>query len=121
MCKLIVWSRERCSVKNSSRNGLNITLMTTDYDNFMTAMKTEKKDRYWVRTKRAQSNLLEFGISTGLARKLIYCYPVGVIERLIRTTRERQPSEPASYFLNGLKKSRMKHRPQRTPAGDEDT
>ena len=121
MCKLIVWSRERCSVKNSFRNGLNITLIASDCDNFIRAMKIAKGDRHWVRTRRAESDLLEFGISAGLARKLIYCYPVGVIERLIRTIRERQPREPATYFMNGLKKSRMKHRPERTPTGDEDT
>ena len=84
-------------------------------------MKLEQRDRHWVRIKRVESDLLEFGISTGLARKLIYCYPIGVLERLIKTTRKRQPTEPANYFLNGLNKSRMKHRPERTPTGDEDT
>lgn len=95
--------------------------MTADCDNFIRAMKIEKKEEHWVRIKRAESDLLEFGIGTGLARKLIYCYPVGVLERLIKTTRKRQPTEPATYFLNGLKKSKMKHRPERTPTGDEDT
>jgi len=52
-------------------------------------------------------------ISAGSVRKLIYRYPVGVLERLIEATRKRQPDDPASYFLNGLKKSTMKHRVQR--------
>jgi len=95
--------------------------MTTDYDNFIRAMRAEKKERHWIRIKRAESDLLEFGIGTGLARKLIYCYPVGVLERLIAAAEKRQPTEPATYFLNGLNKSRMKHRPERTPTGDEDT
>ena len=109
-----------CAVNNPFRNGLNITLIASDYDNFIEAMKIEKGDRHWVRTRRAESDLLEFGISTGLARKLIYCYPVGVLERLIKTTRKRQPTEPATYFLNGLNKSRMKHRPECNLIRDED-
>jgi len=94
--------------------------MPAHCDNFIRAVKIEKGDRHWVRIRRVESDLLEFGIGTGLAGKLIYCYPVGVLERLIKTTRKRQPAEPATHFLNGLKKSRMKHRPERTPTGDED-
>jgi len=84
-------------------------------------MRTEKKEKYWVRIKRVEADLLKFGISAGSVRKLIYCYSLGVLERLIQATEKRQPREPATYFLNGLKKSRMKHRPERNLIGDEDT
>jgi hypothetical protein len=65
--------------------------------------------------------LLKFDISPNSVRKLTYCYPIGVLERLIEATKKRQPSEPATYFLNGLKKSRMKHRPQLDSMEDEET
>lgn len=84
-------------------------------------MRTEKKEGRWTRTKRVEADLLEFGVSSGLAKKLVYFYPLGVLERLIKATEKRQPGEPATYFLNGLKKSRMKHGLQRGPIGDEDT
>ena len=83
-------------------------------------MRTGKKETYWVRIKRVEADLLKFGISTGSVRKLIYCYPLGILERLIKATEKRQPSEPATYFLNGLKKSRMKHRPESSPIRDEE-
>jgi hypothetical protein len=76
-------------------------------------MKAKKRERYRIRVKEVEADLLEFGISVGSVRKLIYRYPVGVLERLIEATRKRQPDDPASYFLNGLKKSRMKHGVQR--------
>jgi len=87
----------------------------------MGAMRTEKKEGYWIRIKRVEADLLEFGISTGSVRKLIYCYPIGVLERLIQATEKRQPREPATYFLNGLKKSRVKHRPEPDLIEDEGT
>jgi len=77
------------------------------------AMKAKKREPYRIRIKKVEADLLEFGISAGSVRKLIYRYPVGVLERLIEATRKRQPDDPASYFLNGLKKSTMKHRVQR--------
>jgi DNA-binding protein H-NS len=83
-------------------------------------VKAERKERYRARIKRVEADLLEFGISSGLAKKLIYFYSLGVLERLIKATEKRQPGEPAAYFLNGLKKSRMKHRLQRGPIGEED-
>ncbi|MBN2187067.1 MAG: hypothetical protein JW732_06420 [Dehalococcoidia bacterium] len=84
-------------------------------------MKTLKQQKYWVRIRKLETDLLKFGISTGSVRKLIYRYPVSVLERLIKATEKRQPGEPATYFLNGLKKSRMKHRPEATLIKDEDT
>jgi len=83
-------------------------------------VKTERKESYWARTKRVEADLLEFGISSGLAKKLTYFYPLGVLERLIKATEKRQPREPATYFLKGLKKFRIKHELQRGPIGEED-
>lgn len=83
-------------------------------------MKVEKKASYRARTKRVEADLIELGISSGLAKKLTYSYRLSVLERLVKATAKRQPGEPATYFLNGLKKSRMKHGLQRGPIGDED-
>jgi hypothetical protein len=83
-------------------------------------MKAERKESYRARTRKVEANLLQFGISAGLAKKLTYFYPLGVLERLIKATEKRQPQEPATYFLKGLKKSRMKHDLQRGLIGDED-
>ena len=83
-------------------------------------VKAEKKEGYWARTKRVEADLLKFGISSGLAKKLAYFYPLGVLERPIKATEKRQPREPAIYCLNGLKKFRMKHGLQRDPIGDAD-
>jgi hypothetical protein len=83
-------------------------------------MKAEKKESYRARTKRIEAALLEFGISSGLAKKLTYSYPLDVLERLIKATEKRQPREPATYFLKGLRRSRMKRGLQGGPIGDED-
>jgi hypothetical protein len=84
-------------------------------------MRIQKSESHWIRIRRVEADLLKFGISAGSVRKLISCYPIGVLERLIKATEKRQPSEPATYFLNGLKKSRMKHGLDHAPIGDEDT
>jgi len=84
-------------------------------------MRAQKQERRWIRTKRVEGDLLKFGISTGSVKNLISCYPISVLERLITATEKRQPREPATYFLNGLKKSRMKHRPESALTGEEDT
>jgi hypothetical protein len=84
-------------------------------------MGTERKEGHRTTVKRVEADLLKFGISAGLAKKLIYSYRLSVLERLARATEKRQPREPGTYFLNGLKKSRMKHGLQRAPIGDEDT
>ena len=83
-------------------------------------MKAKKRERYRLRVKEVEADLLKFGISAGSIRKLIYRYPVGVLERLIEATKKRQPDDSASYFLNGLKKSTMKHRVQRNLTDDEE-
>jgi hypothetical protein len=83
-------------------------------------MEAERKENYRARTKKVEADLLDIGISSGLAKKLTYFYPLGVLERLIKATEKRQPREPAMYFLRGLKKSRMKHELQRGPIVEED-
>ena len=83
-------------------------------------MKAEKKESYRARTKRVEADLLEFGIGPGLAKKLTYSYRLSVLERLIKATEKRQPGEPATYFLSGLKKSRVKHELQNGSIGEED-
>jgi len=83
-------------------------------------MEAEKKESYWARTKRVEADLLKIGIGYGLAKKLIYSYRLSVLERIIKATKKRQPGEPAKYFLNGLRKSRIKHGLQRGPIRDED-
>ena len=75
-------------------------------------MGAQEKKNYHIRIKRVEADLLDFGVSTASARRLTYSYSVLVLERLITATKKRQPDKPATYFLNGLKKSRMKHRPQ---------
>jgi hypothetical protein len=84
-------------------------------------VSAKEKGKYWIRAEKVEANLLEFGFSAGSVRKFVECYPIGLLERLIRETGKRQPSNPASYFLKGLKKSRMKHRAQHNLIGDEDT
>lgn len=84
-------------------------------------MRTEKKERYWIRAERLETDLLRFGISIRSVRKLIYCYPIGVLEKLIKATEKRQPKEAATYFLNGLKRHKMKHEIQYNLTEDEDT
>jgi hypothetical protein len=83
-------------------------------------MKAEKKESYLARTKRVEADLLKIGIDSGLAKKLIYSYRISILGRLLKATEKRQPGEPATYFLKGLKKSRMKHELQRGPIRDED-
>jgi len=68
-----------------------------------------KKESYHIRRKRVHATLLEFGISIGLAKRIVYRYPLGLLEKLIKETEKRQPHIPADYFLNGLKRSRIKY------------
>jgi hypothetical protein len=39
----------------------------------------------------------------------VYRYPLKLLEKLIKETEKHQPSNPADYFLNGLKRSRIKY------------
>jgi len=71
--------------------------------------KKRNKESYHARKKRAHTTLREFGISIGLAKRIVYRYPLRLIEKLVKETEKRQPNNPADYFLNGLKRSRIKY------------
>ena len=75
----------------------------------MSFKKKRHKESYHARRKRLYDTLREFGISTGLAKRIVYRYPTKLLEKFIKETWNRQPSNPADYFLNGLKRSRIKY------------
>jgi hypothetical protein len=75
----------------------------------MSFRKERNEESYHARKKRVYDTLREFGISIGLAKRIAYRYPVKLLEKLIKETENRQPSNPADYFLNGLKRSRIKY------------
>ena len=51
----------------------------------------------------------EFGVSTGLAKRTVYLYPLSLLEKLIKEIEKRQSNRLDDYFLNGLKRSRIKY------------
>ena len=73
------------------------------------SFKKERKDSYHARRKRVYDKLREFGISIGLAKRIVYRYPLKLLEKLIKETEKHQPSDLANYFLNGLKRSRIRY------------
>ena len=75
----------------------------------MSFKKKRNKESYHARRKRAYDRLREYGISIGLAKRTVYRYPLSLIEKLIENTEKRQPDDPANYFLNGLKRSRIRY------------
>ena len=75
----------------------------------MSFKKKRNKESYHARRKRVYDKLCEYGISIGLAKRTVYRYPLTVLEKLIEKTEKRQPDNPANYFLNGLKRSRIKY------------
>lgn len=75
----------------------------------MSFMKDGNKESYRARRKRVHDTIREFGVSIGLAKRIVYRYSIKLLEKLIKETEKRQPSNPADYFLNGLKRSRIKY------------
>ena len=73
------------------------------------SFKKERKDSYHARRKRVYDKLREFGISIGLAKRIVYRYHLKLLERLIKETEKHRPSDSANYFLNGLKRSRIRY------------
>lgn len=69
-----------------------------------------RNESYHARKKRIQSALKELGINIGLANRITYRYPLNVVEKLVKETEKRQPTNPADYFLSGLKRSRITHK-----------
>ena len=75
----------------------------------MSFRKGRNKESYHARRKRVHTTLREFGVSIGLAKRIVYRYPLRLLEKLVKETDKRRPSNPADYFLNGLKRSRIKY------------
>ena len=75
----------------------------------MSFKKERNKESYHARRKRVYNILREFGVSIGLAKRIVYRYPIKLLEKIIKETEKRQPSNPADYFLNGLRRSRIKY------------
>ena len=75
----------------------------------MSFRKERNKESYHARRKKVYNTLREFGVSIGLAKRVVYRYPIRLLEELIKVTGNRQPINPSDYFLNGLKRSRMKY------------
>jgi len=75
----------------------------------MSFKEERNKESYHARRKRIYDTLRKFGVSIGLAKRIVYRYPLKLLEKLVEETEKRQPSNPADYFLNGLKKSRIKY------------
>ena len=73
-------------------------------------MELQKKT---LREKRVQSTLCTWGIGVGLTKRITYRYPIKLLEKLIEENEKRRPKDPLNYFLNGLKRSRIKHRSNR--------
>ncbi|KYK23907.1 hypothetical protein AYK25_00630 [Thermoplasmatales archaeon SM1-50] len=71
--------------------------------------KKKNKESYHARRKNVFDTLCEFGVSIGLSKRIIYRYPLNLLEKLIQETKDRQSVTPADYFLNGLKRSRMQY------------
>jgi hypothetical protein len=72
-----------------------------------------QKESYYAKKKRIQSIVHKLGIGVGLTKRITYRYPISLLEKLIEENERRKPKDPANYFLNGLKRSRIKHRSNR--------
>ena len=75
----------------------------------MSFKKEKDKESYHARRKKIYTTLREFGVSMGLAKRTVYRYPLNLLEKLINETEKRQPNDPDDYFLNGLRRSRIKY------------
>jgi hypothetical protein len=71
--------------------------------------KKRNTESYHVKRKRVYDTLRKFGVNSGLAKRIVYRYPLNLLEKLIEETKKRQPGTPADYFLNGLKRSRIQY------------
>ena len=71
--------------------------------------KKKNKESYHARRKRVYDTLREFGVNIGLSKRIVYRYPLNLLEKLIEETENRQSVTPADYFLNGLKRSRIQY------------
>jgi hypothetical protein len=75
----------------------------------MVLYEERNESSYHLRRKRVEEILHHYGISFGLTKRTVYRYPLRLLEHLIEETEKRQPQNPADYFLNGLKRSRIQY------------
>ena len=71
--------------------------------------KKNNTGSYHARRKRVFDTLREFGVNIALSKRIVYRYPLNLLEKLIEETENRQSATPADYFLNGLKRSRIRY------------
>jgi hypothetical protein len=71
--------------------------------------RKKNKESYHARRKRVQDTLRDFGVTMGLSKRIVFRYPLSLLERLIEETKNRHSAAPADYFLNGLKRSRLQY------------
>jgi hypothetical protein len=71
--------------------------------------KKKNEESYHSRRKRVYDTLREFDVNIGLSKRIVYRYPLNLLEKLIEETENRQSVTPADYFLNGLKRSRIQY------------
>lgn len=69
--------------------------------------KEKNTESYYARRKKSYETLHGFGMSIGRSKRIVYRYPLSLIEKLIEETKNRKPVAPSDYFLNGLKRSRI--------------
>jgi hypothetical protein len=67
------------------------------------------KSSYHLRRKKVEEILCKHGISIGLTKRTVYRYPLNLLENLLEETEKRKPQNPADYFLNGQKRSRIRY------------
>jgi hypothetical protein len=71
--------------------------------------KKKNIESYHARRKRVYDTLREFDVNIGLSKRILYRYPLNLLEKLIKETEKRQSITPDDYFLNGLKRSRIQY------------
>ena len=72
-------------------------------------LNTKLREEYWKRRKKVRSSLIKWGIKKALVNDIDSEHSVGVLEKIIKATKKRNPRNPAKYFLKGLNYSRIKH------------
>ncbi|MCD6130095.1 MAG: NUDIX hydrolase [Deltaproteobacteria bacterium] len=69
-----------------------------------------RKETYNTRRKRLQETLIEWGIPKKILKKVINPpHKLGDLEKIIKATEKRKPSNPAEYFLKGVNYYREKN------------
>ncbi len=67
------------------------------------------REEYWKRRKKVRLSLIKWGVKKGLVNDIDKEHSVGVLEKIIKATKKRNPQNPVEYFLKGLNYSRIKH------------